>query len=113
MKIALDTLWQSIIRTIVPLAVGNVLAFVIGLGITVDAEFESALSHVLTLVLAGIYYVAIRLFERYVSPKFGWLLGVAQQPVAYVKSEVPETNVHTDKVVLSDDTAQIVVHQSK
>lgn len=76
----MKALWDSIVRTIVPIAVGAVLSFFITRGIELDPEFEGALFLVITGLLQGAYYIAVRLFEKYVSPKFGWLLGLAKAP---------------------------------
>lgn len=113
MKIALDTFAASVVRTFTPIVVGAVVGFLVASNVPLDPEFEVALTGVITVAFQGVYYVAVRLFEKHVSPKFGWLLGNPSQPVAYVTSDVKETQVHTDKVHTSPDTAQIIVHQSK
>lgn len=113
MKIALDTFAASVIRTATPIIVGAVIGFAVASNIPLDPEFEIALTGLVTVGFQVLYYTAVRLFEKHVSPKFGWLLGNPSQPVAYVTSEVKETLVHTDKVHTSPDTAQIIVHQSK
>lgn len=96
MKIAFSALWASIVRTIVPLAVGGVLSWVVSLGIPVDPEFEGALTALLTLVLGGLYHLIVRVLEVHVSPRFGWLLGLAQQPVVYAKPDATGTPVITE-----------------
>jgi len=65
-------------RTVVPLVVGYLLnlAAVKALGLT-----ESQLTTALTLVVAGAYWLAVRVFEVYVSPKFSRLLGSKASPV--------------------------------
>jgi hypothetical protein len=66
----------SLIRTIVPWVVawaGPVATEWFGLS---SGELTTGAT---VLVGAG-YYVGVRLAERYLSPKFGWLLGVAKQP---------------------------------
>jgi hypothetical protein len=83
----MKTLWDSIVRTIVPIAVGAVVSFFIAQGIELDPEFEGALFLVLTGAFQGLYYIAVRLFETYVSPKFGWLLGLAKAPEYTSKPE--------------------------
>ncbi|MGW9587512.1 hypothetical protein [Microbacterium sp. NPDC055455] len=76
----MKALWDSLVRTVVPIAVGAVISFFVAQGIELDPEFEGALFLVLTGALQGVYYGAVRLFEIYVSPKFGWLLGLAKAP---------------------------------
>lgn len=73
-------LWDSIVRTIAPIVVGAVISFFVTRGIELDPEFEGALFLVVTGALQGAYHIAVRLLEKYVSPKFGWLIGLAKQP---------------------------------
>lgn len=82
-------LFDSVVRTVSPIVVGAVISWAVTAGITLDDQFEVALTAALTGVFSGAYYVVIRLFEVYVSPKFGWLLGLAKEPV-YAK---PNENV--------------------
>lgn len=81
----MKALWESVVRTVVPIAVGAVVSWFVTAGIELDPQFEGSLTILITAALTGVYYIAVRLFERYVSPKFGWLLGLAKQPVAYVE----------------------------
>lgn len=78
-----SALWASIVRTIVPIIVGSVLGWFTAVNVPVDPEFEGALTVLLTLLLTTAYYVAVRLFETYISPKLGWLLGYAKSPDSY------------------------------
>lgn len=87
MKVATQNLWLSVVRTFCPLIVGGVLGFFTSQGITVDPEFEEAFTGVLMLVGSGLYYLVARLFETYVSPKLGWLLGSAKSPDNYSKDQ--------------------------
>jgi hypothetical protein len=67
----------SLIRTLVPLLVAWAGPVLTGwLGWTPDD-----VSRVATLLVAGAYYLLVRLAERYVSPRAGWLLGRAGAPV--------------------------------
>lgn len=77
----MKTLFDSLVRTFTPIIVGAVLGWFATSGIELDPEFETALTLVVGAAFAGIYYLAVRLFELYVSPKFGWLLGLAKPPV--------------------------------
>lgn len=74
------SLVDSIIRTVVPVIVGFVLGLASTWALPLDPEFEGALTAVLTTGFTALYYVAVRLFEEYVSPRFGWLLGKATPP---------------------------------
>jgi hypothetical protein len=83
MSNAIAALWASIVRTLVPIIVGAVLSWAVSAGITLDDQFEALLGAALTLAFSGIYYIAVRLLETYVTPKLGWLLGLAKSPTAY------------------------------
>jgi hypothetical protein len=66
---------ESIIRTFVPLLVG-LLGQVSGwLGWTPDEVAQVA-----GLLVAGLYYLGVRLLEQYVAPRWGWLLGLPRAP---------------------------------
>lgn len=84
MKTTFEALWASIVRTLVPIIVGTVLGWLTAANVPLDPDFELALTAVLTGVFSAAYYLLVRLFERYVSPKLGILLGSAKQPAAYV-----------------------------
>lgn len=73
----------SLTRTLVPIVVGWVAAAFVAAGIEPNQELLESMSALLSAVFAGVYYVGIRSFETYISPKFGWLLGVAKAPVTY------------------------------
>jgi len=83
MNQAVQALWASIVRTVVPLIVGAVLQLAVTLNVPLDPQFEELLATVLTLAFSVAYYVAVRLFETYISPKLGWLLGYAKSPDSY------------------------------
>lgn len=84
MKTALSLLWNSLTRTFVPIIAGGILGFFVSLQIEVDPEFEVALTSVLTSASAALWYFIGRVLELYVSPRFGWLLGLAKAPEQYV-----------------------------
>lgn len=92
MSQAFSALWASTVRTVVPIIVGAVLGFLASANIQVDPEFEKLLTAALTLVFTTAYYVAVRLFETYISPKIGWLLGYAKSPDTYT-AESPAKHV--------------------
>ncbi|MGP5391291.1 hypothetical protein [Glutamicibacter arilaitensis] len=83
MSEAFLALWASTVRTIVPIIIGSVLGWFASANIPLDPEFEGKLNALLTLLLTTAYYVAVRLFETYISPKIGWLLGYAKSPDSY------------------------------
>jgi hypothetical protein len=71
-----DTL-ASLWRTVVPLIVGTVAAWLAHAGIGVDSATATAW---LTGAFAGAYYALFRVLEAHVSPRWGWLLGLARPP---------------------------------
>lgn len=74
---SISDILASIIRTVVPLVVG----WLISLPITKALGLSS--DQLTTLVTAGVtavYYLLVRVLEQYVSPRFGWLLGLAKTP---------------------------------
>jgi hypothetical protein len=75
------------VRTVVPLAVGYLLNLgaVRALDIT-----ETQLTTALTLVAAGAYWLLVRAFEVYVSPKFGRFLGSKAAPVYVPAAEAEQ-----------------------
>lgn len=75
----MNNLAISWIRTIVPVVVGSVVAFLVSKGVAVPPEVEAWLVSVLTLGFTGLYYFMARKLEQQ-WPKLGWLLGVASQP---------------------------------
>lgn len=87
MSEAFSALWASIVRTVVPIIVGSVLGWFASANLPLDPEFEGALTALITLLLTMAYYVAVRLFETYISPKIGWLLGYAKSPDSYSKGQ--------------------------
>ncbi|QDY64889.1 hypothetical protein FQA45_00370 [Glutamicibacter halophytocola] len=87
MSEAFMALWASIVRTVVPIVVGAVLGWFASVNITLDPEFGGLLTALLTTLLTVIYYVAVRLFETYISPEIGWLLGYAKTPDSYSKDQ--------------------------
>ena len=84
-----NVLFQSILRTLVPIIVGAVLGWFASAGIEVDPEFESALTVTLTAAGTALYYIAFRVLEVYVSPKFGLLLGSKKSPDGYSEGAPP------------------------
>jgi hypothetical protein len=85
---AASAFWSSVVRTLFPLIVGAVIAFLVKSGIPTAGDFTETLTTLLTVAFSGVYYIAVRLLETYVTPKFGWLLGLAKT-VTYASSTVP------------------------
>lgn len=79
----------SQIRTWVPLFVGALASWLATRGINLDDTAVQGLVAFLTALLGSLYYLVVRLFEKYVSPKFGWLLGYAKMPIYTVKPKLP------------------------
>jgi uncharacterized membrane protein (DUF441 family) len=69
----------SVIRTIVPVIVGSVLAWLASRGIRLDDEAATGLSTFLVAVFTAAYYILIRLVERK-YPGAGALLGSPKKP---------------------------------
>ena len=89
-------LWQSILRTLVPVAVGAVIGWLASAGITADPQLEAALGATLTAAGTAAYYVVARLLEVHVSPHFGWLLGSTQSPDGYSVGAPPAGQADDD-----------------
>lgn len=73
-------LFDSVVRTFVPIIVGSVVAFLVARGVVLDEAFESALTVFVGSLFSGGYYLVARVLEVYVSPRFGWLLGLMREP---------------------------------
>jgi hypothetical protein len=67
----------SILRTLVPLAVGYFAAWPVAkaLGLT-----EDQVTSLITAVITAVYYLLVRALEQ-AWPQAGWLLGYAAKPV--------------------------------
>lgn len=81
----MSNLVTSLIRTYVPIAVGALAAYLLSLGLELDANAQLGLVSFLTAVLQGAYYLLARLLERK-FPQLSFLLGSAAQP-KYVKEK--------------------------
>jgi hypothetical protein len=80
---------KSHCRVIVAAVVGFVISYALRHGADLS-NYQGALTTVLTVA----YYALVRILERYVTPKFGWLLGLAQQPVYAKVTTRKDTPVH-------------------
>lgn len=91
---------QSIVRTLVPLAVGQIVSFFATLGIELSEDQQAAFTTILGLVVSVAYYLLVRWLEQR-FPKVGVLLGWAATPDGYTSAkEKREVGGH---VVLDDD----------
>jgi len=73
----LNDLVTSLIRTVVPIAVGWVVFLLANIGLDVDS---SQVAGFLTALFGAVWYTLARWIEgKY--PNFGWLLGSPKQPV--------------------------------
>lgn len=70
----------AIIRTVVPIIVGWVVAQLARVGLDMPAEVVAETTTNITLLAASLYYIAVAWLERKWA-WFGWLLGVARNPV--------------------------------
>lgn len=69
----------AVIRTVVPAAVGTLLAWLAVKGLDLGS-LQEGLSTALVAACTALYYAGVALLERKVHPAFGWLLGVAKAP---------------------------------
>lgn len=72
-------LLNSLIRTYVPIIVGAFAAWLLTLGVELNAESQAGLIVAITGMLQALYYGLVRLIEKK-YPKFGLLLGKAVKP---------------------------------
>lgn len=63
------------VRTVVPVLVGLVITLALRTGLDLHGYAPE-----ITSAVTALYYSAARLAEEYLSPRFGWLLGVAARP---------------------------------
>lgn len=77
----MKALFDSLVRTYVPWLAGVIIGWLVSLGVPLDPEVKVQV----TLALMGgaslLYYFLARVFEIYVSPKLGWLIGLPKQPI--------------------------------
>lgn len=99
----MKTLFDSLVRTFTPIIAGAIIGWFVTVGIDLDPEFAPTLIIVITGAFQGVYYLVVRLFEKYVSPKFGWLLGLAKPPVYETPEPVliPVEGLSRDEILAS------------
>lgn len=99
----LTTLGPSVIRTVVPLAVGLLLTQAAKhLGVKID---EGLTTEVVTVVVSAAYYALARVLEENVSRWFGLLLGKRGAPT-YKAPAAPSDESPTG-AVSTEDTAGV------
>jgi hypothetical protein len=101
----LDTLKPSIIRTLVPLAVGAIVAGLAYIGLPIDKAGQDGLAAFLAQVIgwlvSALYYIVVRWLEQN-RPKFGWLLGLAKSPDSYSNDQTIPGEVVADHGIITD-----------
>lgn len=78
---------RSIIRTVVPIIVGSVIAWLAARGVKVD---EATILPAVDAIVAAAYYAVIRMVEDK-WPKAGWLLGSPGAPSYASPTPSPST----------------------
>lgn len=96
------TVAPSFVRTLVPLAVSQIVAFAASLGLTVGEDVEIALAQTIGWVVASLYYLAVRLLEQR-WPKLGAFLGWAAAPDSYSRGRADDDEyVSSEGVAVGD-----------
>ena len=72
----------SIVRTITPVIVGQIAAYLATIGVVLPDDVMSAVTVVLGFAVTTVYYLAVRWLEQK-FPKLGVLLGWAAVPESY------------------------------
>ena len=98
----MSQLIPSIIRTVVPLLVALLTSLLVKAGID-PGPYQELIAQLVGGAVATAYYVAVRIFETYVKPRFGWLLGYAKQPT-YEAPAAPSETSPTGAVATEDTT---------
>lgn len=81
----MNALVASVIRTLVPVIVGQVAAWLLLINVTLPSTALDGLSSFLGAALTAIYYVGVRVLEQQ-WPWAGVLLGLTASPDTYSKS---------------------------
>jgi hypothetical protein len=84
---SLSDVVTGIVRTVVPVVVGTVLAWLATRGFDLT-QYGNAVNVWLVPIVIGAYYALVRLIERKV-PAFGLLLGAKKQPVYVDQNGMP------------------------
>lgn len=109
----MKALFDSVVRTVVPYIVGAVISWFAMAGIEVDPDLKANLTVAVTAGIGTLYYLAVRLLETYVAPKFGWLLGLAKSPV-YLATASPagKTDIVVTQAPAAGTTGEVVVQST-
>lgn len=92
---SIGTTGTAIVRTVVPFFVGWLVALAAKAGLEIDSATAEAS---VTFLVGTLYYIAVMLLQKHVSPVFGWLLGSPTVP-EYVK---PVASTEESKSVTED-----------
>lgn len=87
-KTAFEGLWNSFIRTLIPVIVSAAVNLLIRWGLPVDGVFADALTNLLSVGAGALFYIIVRVVEKQL-PKAGILLGSTKQPVYVAPAAVP------------------------
>jgi hypothetical protein len=90
MEQTMNPLVASVIRTLVPVAVGQVASWLLLLNVTLPSSAQEGLGAFLGGLLTAIYYVGVRVIEQQ-WPQFGLLLGLTASPDTYSKGDPAAT----------------------
>jgi hypothetical protein len=101
----MNALVASVIRTIIPIAVGQVASWLLLLNIVLPTPAAAGLSAFLGGLLTAIYYVGVRVLEQQ-WPIVGVLLGLPVSPDTYSKATA--TAVVPANPTTSADAATVV-----
>lgn len=85
----------SVVRTIVPVIVGQIGAYFATIGVTLPDDVMAGMTAILGFVFTAVWYLVVRFLEQR-FPKLGILLGWAAVPAGYIGAkdrEVVESEV--------------------
>lgn len=82
----MKSLFDSLVRTYVPWIAGAVIGWLVSLGVPLDPDVAPQITAALMLAASMLWYFLARVFETYVHPKLGWLIGLPKQPLYDGKS---------------------------
>lgn len=86
----MKALFESLVRTYVPWLAGVLIGWLVSLGVPLDPEVEVQVTLALIGAASFLYYFLARIFELYISPKLGWMLGLAKQPDYFKRETIVE-----------------------
>lgn len=76
----------SIVRTLVPVVVGQIAAYLATIGVILPEDVMAAVTVVLGFAFTSVYYIVVRWLEQK-WPKLGALLGWASVPSGYTPAK--------------------------